>query len=145
MKILLCILLLCTVLSLFCKAQVNKEQNQGACDPKITLAGFEKGKISHAAFLSDSVIAINDENCKQHHEIVSFKITIIQIHKQPLLDFPCEGNKIPAKVRAMIKEAPNGSRVIFDYFRIKPPLIRTKQAETSVLEEIPMSFIIDDL
>lgn len=133
-------------------AQSTQTQNNSTKIEPL-FAGKKSGStITRKEFLTDSTIHYNNENraASYSYELVSFKITIIQKGKDPILDIYSDGNKIPQQVRDLIKDMPAGSKVFFEYIRAKieaapvngNDIPKATDLGTRPLE--PMSFTIVD-
>jgi hypothetical protein len=135
MKTLGLILLTCLLLQDSPFAQVSNKE-------KLCVSGKTSGSITKKEFLADSTIHFcpNDSLYPYKYKIVSFKITSIQKGKDPILDIPSEGNLIPDRVKKLIAESEQGTKIYFEFVKGVP--LGGKDKSMRQIE--PVTFTLSD-
>jgi len=99
-------------------------------------AGKKSGNITKQELLSDSVLSMGEA-----YEVISFTVSLIKrgSSSPPTLDIPVEGNKVPEKIRSMIKDLPTGSKVYFEH--IKGKLIKGSDNAPRLAEALSFTIV----
>ena len=116
-----------------------------------SISGKNSGNITKKEFFADSIIHVGNDDMlvPNYLEIRSFKVDIIRPGKDPVLDIPCDGNRISDKIKSIIKGSESGTEIHFGYIKTKGYYQVISDEVSEVLDDdglplAPMSFTLVD-